>query len=92
MCKPLDFEDSQHKILMNRIISGDIILFLGSGFSLGAVSCLEGEDNRKVPFPSVDELKKLLSKTVLYTLSVYSRCSALPLSNIKIPGSAPNVI
>lgn len=70
MCKPLDFEDSQHKILMNRIISGDIILFLGSGFSLGAVSCLEGEDNRKVPFPSVDELKKLLSKTVLYTEEV----------------------
>ena len=55
MCKPLDFEDSQHKILMNRIISGDIILFLGSGFSLGAVSCLEGEDNRKVPFPSQEQ-------------------------------------
>lgn len=67
MYKPLDFEDNEHKTLMNRIAVGDIILFLGSGFSLGAVGSLEDEDKKKIPLPNVEQLKKLLSKTILYT-------------------------
>ena len=61
MYKPLDFEDNEHKTLMNRIAVGDIILFLGSGFSLGAVGSLEDEDKKKIPLPNVEQLKKLLS-------------------------------
>lgn len=66
MYKPLDFDDPDHKSLLNRIASGNVVLFLGSGFSLGAVGYLSDENNHKIPIPNVQQLKEILSKKVLY--------------------------
>lgn len=37
MYKQLDITDPEHKRLINRIALGDTVLFLGAGFSLGAI-------------------------------------------------------
>lgn len=66
MCKPLDFNDTEHRTLLNRIAAGDMILFLGSGFSLGAVGSLSDENSRKIPIPNVQQLKNILAEKVLY--------------------------
>lgn len=70
MCKPLDFNDNEHKGLLNRIKSGDMVLFLGSGFSLGAVGCLKDDKNKNISIPNVQQLKAILSNQILYTDTV----------------------
>lgn len=68
MCKPLDFENIDHKALLNRIISGDVALFLGSGFSLGAIgSFVNEETGLKSAIPTVQQLKETLCSEILYT-------------------------
>lgn len=67
MCKPLDFDNQEHKRLLNRIASGDIALFLGAGFSMGAIgSYIDKDNNKNIPLPNVKELKNILSKELLY--------------------------
>ena len=66
MCKPLDFDNNDHKALLNRIASGNIVLFLGSGFSLGAIGSLNDENSKKIPLPNVQQLKNILSDKVLF--------------------------
>lgn len=66
MFKPLDFADSEHKALLNRINSGNAVLFLGSGFSIGAIGSLVDDKNNKIKIPDVQQLKKILSDKVLY--------------------------
>lgn len=62
MCRPLDFEIREHKELVNRIIDGEAVLFLGSGFSQGSVgSYREEETGNLLPLPDVSELKQILS-------------------------------
>ena len=62
--KQLDFQDKDHLALVNRILKGDIVLFLGSGFSMGAISRYK-KSNELVPIPNVKQLKKLLVTEVL---------------------------
>ena len=38
MCKKLDANDKDHHALLERMARGEVTLFLGSGFSLGAKS------------------------------------------------------
>lgn len=66
MCKPLDINEKDHKALLNRIINGDIVLYLGSGFSFGAIGNLLDQDTQeRVPLPGVEQLKKILCNEVL---------------------------
>lgn len=66
MCKPLDINNKDHKALLNRIISGDIVLYLGSGFSLGAIGSFFDRDTQKrMLLPGVEQLKKILTNEVL---------------------------
>lgn len=66
MCKPLDFENPDHKALANRIMNGDTVLFLGSGFSMGAVGHYRKQDAEAwQPLPDVKGLKRILSKEIL---------------------------
>lgn len=45
-----------------------MVLFLGLGFSLGAVeSYQDKETGRFIPIPGVSALKRILSNAVLYT-------------------------
>lgn len=68
MCKELDFNNDDHKSLFKRIFSGEIVLFLGSGFSMGAIgSLVDEETGRKLPIPNVTQLKNILSSRILYT-------------------------
>ncbi len=67
MCKPLNFEDQEHRRLLNRIKSGDTVLFLGAGFSLGAIgSHIDSESGKKIPLPNAKKLKEILVKELLY--------------------------
>lgn len=78
MCKPLDFEDSEHKVLLKRIMSGNVVLFVGAGFSLGAIGSMKDEKiGRKMPIPNVNQLKAILSSRILY-----SEDNQLPLKEI----------
>lgn len=70
MCKPLNPELHEHKILLNRIASGDVVLFLGSGFSLGAMGSLLDDEGKKIALPNVQQLKEILSNKILYTNKV----------------------
>lgn len=68
MFKPLDYNDEDHKRLLNRIADQEITLFLGAGFSQGATSSyIDSETDHKVPIPQVRELKEILCKTILKT-------------------------
>ncbi len=68
MCKPLDFEIREHKELVNRIIDGEAVLFLGSGFSQGSVGSYRDEETGNLlPLPDASELKQILLRKVLYT-------------------------
>ena len=68
MCTPLDINKAEHKALLNRIIGGDIVLFLGSGFSMGAMSSIKDSTTGDYePLPSVNELRNKLFAEVLNT-------------------------
>lgn len=66
MCKPLNYEDKDHKALLRRILSGNVVLFVGSGFSIGAIGNMRDEETgEKIPIPNVGQLKSILTKEVL---------------------------
>ena len=66
MCKPLDVNDKDHKALLNRIVGGEIVLYLGSGFSLGAIgNFFDRNTQKKMSLPGVEQLKKILTNEVL---------------------------
>jgi hypothetical protein len=56
-----------HKSLINKIFEGEIILFTGSGFSLGA------KNIRNEPIPNVDNLKSILIEEVI-SISKNDQC------------------
>ena len=67
MCKPLDIDNREHKALLERIISGDVVLFLGSGFSIGAKCKKRSEDLETYDdIPNVKKLKSLLAQDFLH--------------------------
>lgn len=66
MCRPLDIENKDHKVLVERILNGDVVLFLGSGFSIGAKRKQKdfwGDDDLTIP--GVSQLKKILATKLL---------------------------
>lgn len=66
MCKPLNYEDKDHKALLRRILSGNVVLFTGSGFSIGAIGNMRDEETgEKIPIPNVGQLKTILANKVL---------------------------
>ena len=66
MCTPFDITNAEHKALLNRIIAGDVVLFLGSGFSMGAMSSIKDcTTGTYEPLPGVKELRKKLLSDVL---------------------------
>ena len=61
MCQELDLiNNNEHRRLAEKILSGEMILFTGAGFSFGAKRKDTGE-----LIPSVDELKRILSQKIL---------------------------
>lgn len=81
MCKPLDFEDKDHKALLKRIMSGNVVLFAGSGFSLGAIGSMKDDERgQRIPIPNVGQLKTILTKMVLD--SEEEQLEQLPLKEI----------
>ena len=66
MCTPFDITNAEHKALLNRIIAGDVVLFLGSGFSRGAMSSIKDSTTGGYEsLPGVKELRKKLFSEVL---------------------------
>lgn len=62
MRKPLDFSISEQKALVNRIMEGKMVLFLGSEFSLGAVGNYQNKETGYFsPVPGVSVLKQILT-------------------------------
>lgn len=55
----LDKNNRDHKILLNKILGGEIVLFTGAGFSVGATNI------RNEPVPSVKDLQRVLIKEIL---------------------------
>ena len=68
MCKKLDANDKDHHALLERMARGEVTLFLGSGFSLGAKSYYkDATTGERIFMPSVNALKELLARDILFT-------------------------
>ncbi|MBP3819591.1 MAG: SIR2 family protein [Butyrivibrio sp.] len=63
--KELDLSDREHTNFLDKILEGDMVLFLGSGFSLGAISNYKDDTGNYVSIPSVNDLKHYLCTKVL---------------------------
>lgn len=86
MGENLNFENKDHIKLLNRIKKEDVILYLGAGFSMGAVSKMKDESGNHIELPSVLKLKEILCKNMLtlddLTLSLKEMCEECKYDNV----------
>ena len=92
MCQELDLiNNNEHRRLAEKILSGEMILFTGAGFSFGAKRKDTGE-----LIPSVDELKRTISASWQkdywrWSLQGTNKSSLLLLKNDDKPNELMNI-
>jgi hypothetical protein len=60
----LNFSKNEHRLLAEKIIDGEIVLYTGAGFSLGAIS-RKKKNGEHINIPTVSELKVMLNEELL---------------------------